>query len=248
MKVTADMKDVGSHLFCEQCFANLMSPQPAAETEPEAKPFSLSFESAESNEPQTPLQPQSETQLCFVCQEKLVEGDYTKLGGMAVCHSCRKGLTLPPPEPPREKTPVVEVEEVDPGPIYTPGSASYECAGCDRGMPGPGSFHEVNGAYYCPECFYALKAQPKTPPAPVQVEVASPSAALLEPMGETPGAGEKCDACMRPLVRNCFEIISGFSICRACTSSNQDLALTIARVRHKRHLEAIAQGLAESQS
>jgi hypothetical protein len=239
IKATADMKDVGSHLFCTPCFANLMSPEP--KTEPEPEPISFSFESALQGEPK------SESERCFVCQQELPEDGQTKLGSIGVCQSCREGLTLPPPEPPAKKAPVVETEEVDPGPMYTPGSASYECSACQRGMPGPGSFHEVDGAYYCPDCFYSGKAQPQ--PSQPQSSVQTPSSAEPVPefIGQTPGAGEKCDACMRPLVRHYFEILSGFSICRACTSSNQDLALTIARVRHKRHLEEIAQGLVTSQ-
>lgn len=240
MNATADMKDVGSHLFCAQCFANLMSPEPKAESESE--PISFSFESALQGEPK------SESERCFVCHQDLPEDGHTKLGTIGVCQSCRAGLTLPPPEPPAEKPPVVETEEVDPGPVYTPGSASYECSACQRGMPGPGSFHEVDGAYYCPDCFYAGKAQPQTPESHSHVQAPLPVGPVPEPTEQTSGAGEKCDACMRPLVRHCFEMLSGFSICRACTSSNQDLALTIARVRHKRHLEEIAQGLAASKS
>jgi hypothetical protein len=243
MSATADMKDVGSHMFCPRCFANLMSPKPQAEPEPEPEPFSFSFESEQVGA----LKRESER--CFVCQGELPENGHTKLGSIGVCQSCREGLTLPPPEPPVEKKPVEQAQEVDPGPMYTPGSASYECSGCQRGMPGPGSFHEVDGAYYCPDCFYAGKAQAKAAkPVVSQGESSLAAAEPTEPLTQTPGAGEKCDACMRPLVRHYFEILSGFSICRACTSSNENLALTIARVRHKRHLEAIAQGLASGQS
>ena len=247
MNATVDMKDVGSHLFCTQCFANLLSPKPKAEPEPEpeavAEPISFSFESALQGEVK------SQAERCFVCQQELPERGHTKLGKIGVCQSCREGLTLPPPvEPPAKKIPVVETEEVDPGPMYTPGSASDDCPACQRGTPRPASFHEVDGAYYCPDCFYSGKAQPQVSKEPANAEEPRVLEPAPESLGQTPGAGEKCDACMRPLVRHYFELLSGFSICRACTSSNQDLALTIARVRHKRHLEEIAQGLAASKS
>src|SRR5690606_4030537 len=42
-------------------------------------------------------------------------------------------------------------------PTFTPGSGTARCAGCERPMPGPGSYRLLHGQPYCPAClpFYA---------------------------------------------------------------------------------------------
>ena len=230
---SSDLKDVGGHSFCAACFDNLLKPAPVSD----AAPTELIFERPSKVQETAAIA----SDLCFVCQEPMPTGPDTTLGGLGICLACRQGLTLPIPE--EAPTPVEQadpLEQEPPGPTYTPGSAAVQCAGCPKIMPGPGSYHEVEGAPYCPECFYAGKAQAAsqthvdTLKAPVQIKEAA---------GPTAGAGERCDACMRSLVANEFDRISGFRICQACTSSHQDLALGIARVRHQRYLENIASGL-----
>ena len=228
-----DLKDVGNHLFCATCFDNLLKPAPS----PDLAPLELIFETqSEDNEPEL-----VNSKLCFVCREPMPDGPDTTLGGLGICLSCREGLTLHIPEDePAAAEASVPMDEKPPGPMYTPGSTSIQFVACPKMMPGPGSYHEVDGAAYCAECFYAGKAEVASP---VNADAAKPAMPVKQALGPTEGAGESCDACMRPLVQGEFDRISGFRICRACISSNQTLALAIARVRHERFLEKIAKDL-----
>ncbi len=227
---SADLKDVGSHLFCATCFDNLL--KPASVEQP--APLELTFESSA----QEGSSAHEAAELCFVCQESMPDGPHTNLGGLGICLSCREGLTLRVPEDESvTASQEAEVAAQPPGPTYTPGSASCSCAGCGRMMPGPGSFHEVDGASFCPDCFYK-----RAETAAVEDNTMAPAPAQgVAPA--TAGAGESCDACLRPLVHGCFDLLSGFRICRACTSSNEALALGIARVRHERYLQELAKAL-----
>ena len=230
---SSELKDVGGHSFCAACFDNLLKPAPVQKL----APVELTFERLS----EVDAAPSLASELCFVCQKPMPTGPDTTLGGLGICQACREGLTLRIPEDePADVQTSEPVEELPPGPMYTPGSTSVQCAACPKMMPGPGSYHEVNGAAYCPECFYAGKILPAEDvsadpiAAPVQAKVVQ---------GPTAGAGEHCDACMRPLVANEFERISGFRICQACTSSNKALALGIAKVRHERFLRQMAEKL-----
>ena len=168
-------------------------------------------------------------------------GPDTTLGGLGICQACREGLTLRIPEDePADVQTSEPVEELPPGPMYTPGSTSVQCAACPKMMPGPGSYHEVNGAAYCPECFYAGKI------LPAEDVSADPIAAPVQAKVVKGRRQERASTVMLacdPLVANEFERISVFRICQACTSSNKALALGIAKVRHERFLREMAETL-----
>lgn len=219
------MKDVGSHLFCPPCFDNLLAPKPShVATNPEGH---LQVEAA------------PDVEQCLLCEAPMPAGPSTTIGNLGLCETCHSGLTLAPPTEP-EAAPSVETQpaqETPEGPNYTPGSATCHCAGCGRPLPGPGSFKEVDGKPFCPECVYGGRAH-ATPELSVSVQQVMPASAVSPQPKDQPG--ECCDACLRPLVRGHFDCLAGFWICRACSTSHEALAVGIARVRHAKHLEEVA--------
>lgn len=110
-------------------------------------------------------------------------------------------------------------------PTFTPGSGTARCAGCERPMPGPGSYRLLHGQPYCPAClpFYARLAPAAHGPA-------VPAAA--SGLAEAPSA---CDCCRRALDA-AAQVRAGFNLCSACLSSDANLALSVARARHRREL------------
>lgn len=113
-------------------------------------------------------------------------------------------------------------------PTFTPGSGTARCAGCERPMPGPGSYRLLHGQPYCPAClpFYARLAPGAHDPA------ASAASAAAGDLAEAPPA---CDCCRRALDA-AAQVRAGFNLCSACLSSDANLALSVARARHRREL------------
>ena len=74
---SADLKDVGTHLFCATCFDNLLKPAPV----PEPTPIQLTFERTPDEE----TTDVADSELCFVCQVHMPDGPHTSLGGLGVC-------------------------------------------------------------------------------------------------------------------------------------------------------------------
>jgi len=116
--------------------------------------------------------------------------------------------------------------------MFTPGAETRWCAGCERPMPGPGSYRVIAGEPYCPACvpFYSamnLGAHPRHPTPVTQTGNSSPAA-----------AGVGCDCCGGALELGA-EPCDGFRFCTACFTSDAELALSVARARHRRKLEAL---------
>jgi hypothetical protein len=116
--------------------------------------------------------------------------------------------------------------------IFTPGAETRWCAGCERPMPGPGSYRVIAGEPYCPACvpFYSvlnLGAQPRHP--------------TQGPAGAAPAANV-CDCCGAALELGA-SLCEGFRFCTPCFTSDLELALGVARARHRRKLEALRSAL-----
>ena len=93
--------------------------------------------------------------------------------------------------------------------IDTPGSGTEWCSRCGRAMPGPGSYRLVDGRPHCAACV----------------------ACRLDVLG-----GDLCDACDRALAAGTAPGSHGFRLCAACRTSDPELALVLARARHRRQL------------
>ena len=235
------MNDVGGRLFCAPCFQALLNPEakldaPAQVPEPPA----LVFESLIS-------EPQSTDARCLLCSALMPDGPAKKIGGVGLCEACYQGLTLEPIEPATRKRESreeesVALEQVNESPRaeprYTPGSGRTPCTGCGRIMPGPGSYQEISGGRYCPECVYGGKVP--------QEAASSPDIVAEEKQAKPPSGISKCDSCERALSKTTYEVIDGFAICTACMTTEPELALAIAKARHTRRLQDQAKTILES--
>lgn len=128
---------------------------------------------------------------------------------------------------------------------FTPGSGAVTCAGCERPMPGPGSYRVLRGKPYCAACvpFFA-----RLPPAVYETPApsapasgpASSAAASNDAVSNSPSSSPlarpgQCDCCRRALDEDA-EPREGFELCSACLTSDAELALSVARARHRRAL------------
>jgi len=123
---------------------------------------------------------------------------------------------------------------------FTPGSGAVTCAGCERPMPGPGSYRVLRGKPYCAACvpFFArlppavyeapAESGPSSGPASNDSVSTSPSSSPLARPGQ-------CDCCRRALDQDADQR-EGFELCSACLTSDAELALSVARARHRRAL------------
>jgi hypothetical protein len=166
--------------------------------------------------------------LCAVCNRQMErELRDAEAAPALVTDAAPTGTTL------AEASPATPVPEPPAAPmaLFTPGGETRWCAGCERPMPGPGSYRMIEGEPYCSACipFYStldLGAHPRRP----KQELADG--------GAFGGATGGCDCCGAALEQGA-ERHEGFSFCRACSTSDRELALSVARVRHRRKLEAL---------
>lgn len=248
---------VGDGEFCSACFRQLLEAR--AEEEPASPALA-----AASDKPRGAPRVARVAEACLVC-ERSIRGDaaVSFLGGQ-ICGACnaqmQRELRAAEGEAPADagvasvarpaedaaaadelarsraavtqRAPAGAAAQADDratgqAPLaFTPGAQTRWCAGCERPMPGPGSYRVIAGEPYCPACvpFYSamnLGARPRHP-TPV-----APS---------TGSAG--CDCCSAALELGA-ELSEGFRFCKACFTSDAALALSVARARHRRKLEAL---------
>jgi hypothetical protein len=138
--------------------------------------------------------------------------------------------------------------EPDAALAFTPGSGVAICAGCERPMPGPGSYRMLRGKPYCAACIpFFARLEPAVYEAPaaaggpassasVSSRPASSVPASSVPASSSPQARPgQCDWCRRALDADA-EQREGFELCSACLTSDAELALSVARARHRRAL------------
>lgn len=134
---------------------------------------------------------------------------------------------------------------------FTPGTGVVVCAGCERPMPGPGSYRLLRGKPYCAACvpfFARLPAAVYEAPAssgPASTSPISSGPASSNPVPSGPASASpsssplarpgQCDCCRRGLDPDA-EPREGFELCSACLTSDAELALSVARARHRRAL------------
>jgi hypothetical protein len=185
---------------------------------------------------------------CFVCGGPLDGATLFELRGFAICGNCARGLIGD--EPPPDANPAGPPDDGDdldddllddelgdaPRPVapegssrvVTPGTGTEWCTGCDRPMPGPGSYQLIAGRPYCPACGAARSRRT----GPMRVT----NGPLPPPSEDPPARPDACDACLRTIDPTQLPETQGFRLCAACLHSDPDLALAIARSRHQRRL------------
>jgi hypothetical protein len=117
---------------------------------------------------------------------------------------------------------------------------------------------------YCPDCYYGLpeevrQAAEEAAAAEMAVEEAEaaetageevqPAAVSQEepPPVEIPEveAPEGCESCGKEVPEDKLQTVEGFGICRACLSSDAELAVHLARARHQKRLQRLREELGE---
>jgi len=242
-----DYRMVAEWAFCAPCFENLMKgPGEPAERQPAegAAPAPEREGSAPS-----PV-------LCSVCKRPLRPEEGKKLGIWSFCPECygdlesfARAVESPDDEGAGEDgaegagTAAQAVEEPEGGVAgVTIELAKYiRCKGCGRRIPQGGS-KTVDGEPYCPDCYYALadekEGKSAAPPVPASPDQTDQSGIAPRRDGE-----DRCACCDRPLRKDSGGEVEGFALCRACLSTDPDLAVRIARERHRRLLAGIMEGL-----
>jgi hypothetical protein len=97
-----------------------------------------------------------------------------------------------------------------------------QCAGCGRRIPEGGS-KTIGEAPHCPDCHARLSVAAEAQ--------AGPAGAAAPPTEDAPGGCEACDRVTRTMHE-----IDGFRLCAACVSTSPELAMDVARARHRERL------------
>ncbi|MHC1724563.1 MAG: hypothetical protein AB9866_00820 [Syntrophobacteraceae bacterium] len=201
------------------------------------------------------------TARCSVCKRQLGPEEGSKLGFWTFCPKCYEDLaSLAEVETPETEGELKDaatydspgtpaIDETDGGIAeVTVGLAKYiSCKGCGRRIPQGGS-RAVDGESYCPDCYYAMSDKGEQRPASQVPPLPAPPADEADRPAEEPSQGgeDRCACCGHPLRSGFFDEMDGFTLCRACLSTDSALAVEIARERHRRLLDRIREGLASS--
>lgn len=255
MTDVAQLTRVGDGEFCASCFGALLDAGGREAAQPEAPPA----RGAVAKPSGTPKAGTAATRqaTCLVCDRDLSAAPAVVFLGGEICGPCsaemaaelEAGTPSPSSQPhtqpslpsrqdageelrardARERSNSTEGATDAAGAgaataeLFTPGVGTVRCAGCERPMPGPGSYRVLRGKPYCSAClpFFASLASDRSSSIPAS---SSPIA--------RPG---QCDCCRRAL-DDASQQRDGFALCSACLSSDADLALSVARARHRRAL------------
>ncbi len=101
---------------------------------------------------------------------------------------------------------------------FTPGAQTVSCDGCERPMPGPGSYRALQGRRYCAACWSYHSAR-------------ADAGSSASPGGPQPA--QRCACCDAVLFQTPVGL-DGFLLCRECVRSDVRLALAIAAARRRR--------------
>lgn len=222
---------VGDGEFCQACFDALLLAE-GGSVESSQRVAATPPERARAAQP-----PGAPRATCLVCERELLGAPAVAFLGGQICQACNAEMAAEL-EAARaigggQATPqAAPVSEPAPAPldVFTPGSGTRICAGCERPMPGPGSYRKIDGNAYCAAClpFYAKRA----------AQLATPLA--QQPVPSSPESN--CDCCRRPLPPE-VQAHEGFRLCSACLQSDAELALRIARARHRHELSRLRSAL-----
>jgi hypothetical protein len=183
----------------------------------------------------TPEESAGLAERCLVCEVALPDGRGVDFLVGRLCEACVEEMNreldeadkaAPLPDAPHGSEASSE-PNADPAGVFTPGAGTALCDGCERPMPGPGSYRVILGRRYCAACvpFYSqhLHSQPVVP------------AGSEEPV-RPGGDAAVCDCCQRPL-DDSVQSSAGYRLCGACASSDSEAATAVARVRHRRRIQ-----------
>jgi ribosomal protein L37AE/L43A len=235
--ITGDeYRKVADWPFCLECFGKLMD-KSGKESEAESTP---QFESDDVDT----ISIDEKRPVCQICNRELENGEVKKVGIWNFCTKCHSELVFRSPEPgiskeipgedmddPQKEKPETDTQPL--GRVRVSMSKSVNCHACGRQILAVAS-REVDGNPFCPDCFYALPEQVdvdrKADIKPAQKSV--PATTDSKPVTE-------CESCGKQIMQGDFDTVEGFVICRACLTTNQELAVQVAKKRHQQYLQKI---------
>lgn len=235
-------RQVAQWVFCVPCFEKLLE-HPQESRSVEAAP-----ESESGEEPEETSKPLGEKAHCHLCQTPLNPGEGWQLGPWLFCMNCRRDLVMLPTETEPEP---ISAEELEPSasseaeraeriPIVFRTQVSLEktvqCDRCGRRIQERGG-KRFESELLCPDCYYAIPVSRPSEPTAGEPTTATGDRSQPEEIG-VPSAGE-CDSCGKSQPMDRLETIGGFRLCRACLSTDEDMAIEIARARHRKRLEEL---------
>ncbi len=225
-----DFRKVADWVFCLECFDKLMAKSKekaitAAKEEPEPLPPEKK-------------QPELEKTGCSVCGIDIEKGFEKKLGIWLFCDKCYGDLVHNTIKPASVK-PEDDTTETTSERIFEKRNTNkVNCYGCDRLIFEAGAnIHKGN--HFCPDCFYSLpEAERNSREAELEVEITYDGTNAQSPDQTASGEAKKliCESCERIIQDNNYKIIDGFNLCLACITTDEKLALKVARVQHKKRL------------
>ena len=250
--------------FCIDCFQQLME-KPAKKVEPEIEVEAPA--EPEKEDVSVSVVFEQQERKCTLCEKEIVGEQYQKVGIWTFCPECNLDMTprpKPPPPPEPEEEPVDEEEEAASRARFrVKFTHRIKCAECGRMIPEGGS-KQVEEEPYCPDCYYGLPEEVRQ--AAEEAEAAEVAVEETEP-AETPGeegepaaisreepppveiaeieAPEGCESCGKEVPEDKLQTVEGFAICRACLSSDAELAVHLARARHQKRLQRLREELGE---
>jgi len=239
-----EYRKVADWIFCLECFGKLMD---KSEKEPEAEP-APQFESDDVDK--IPID--EKKPVCQVCNKELDNDQVKKVGIWKFCSKCHAELVFRSPEPviskeipgedkddaQKEKT---ETDTQPLGRVRVRMNKSVNCHACGKQILAVAS-KEVDGNPFCPDCFYAL---PEQMDVDVKAEARQPEKEDIKPAQKSEPATadskpvKRCESCGKKIMQGDFNIVEGFVICRACLTTNQELAVQVAKKRHQKYLQKI---------
>jgi hypothetical protein len=224
-----DYRMVAEWPFCPECFQQLLE-KPAEKDEADAKPDAV-IEDVDAAEAEGSTEPR-----CQLCAKEIAGDQYKKVGIWIFCPECHMDMTprpKPPPPPQSEEKPTEEEEAAARARFRVKYMHRVKCAQCGKMIPAGGS-REVEAKPYCPDCYYEL-------PEEVRQAIEDADAAGEAAPAELPGveALPGCQSCGKQVAEEALQTVEGFAICRACLSSDAELAVHLARTRHQKRLQRL---------
>ncbi len=215
-----DFKKVADWIFCNECFESLM-------TESDSDKEEVLDNTEDKDEPDRDIS-------CQICGCKLSDTDTKRLLGLVLCRGCYDALL----ERPSTSFAGEDSDETDNGSdeedagdkfkvdqVEVPLNRFIRCFGCGRNIPVGGS-KVIDGHRYCPDCFKRLSVD--------------------SDVKDVGNVGDRstdrmitCQSCGRRVDAGHIKNVDGFDICLACLSSDPEIAVSIARQRHRDLLRQI---------
>jgi len=207
--------------FCEDCFKEIMR----------------KVEEEKNTEPVLETPVQKAGRFCVVCAKPLEEKEGLDLLGLLFCDRCYENIVNRPEESPSQDGLKEEedFEQKGVAQVHVNLISQVKCHQCGKTIRAIAG-REYEGELYCPDCFFSLSDahQPKSRVTPDdRIQAGRCEVSVSSPVSEN----SVCQSCLRQANRKSLQMLDGFEICSACLAADSDMALEIARLRHRRLLE-----------